>query len=941
MAKFLRHIILLVALLPWAGFLSVAQSFDGEVFRSLTLSDGLAGESVARILPSSDGRVYLATSSGVSLYDGTRILNFPLNSSAPEQPNYVYDLCEDSEGGIYAATTLGLFFRRRSDEDFSQIYPGIKRAECVLCLGGVLYVGNRDGFHICSDGGIRTVTVGASRMGVENGVRDIIADPDGNIRFLSRYALNCYSPSDGSVTSRVLTDRMPKGAALNRLVLCGDKFYVGTKNNGLYTCSLSGENVTEVGGVGNVVTTLGLTADGDVTVSCDGAGAFILDGESGRILERFNSKADSAHRLPSDAVYCFTKDERGVCYLGFYRNGMCHSYYCSPVFRCYSFDSFSTSSLPVRSFYIGDGVKLIGTGDGLYCIDERKHSVRLIPPSSLGGSHIITAITQFAGSYYIATYDAGLHRVDPRDFSVSRVGGEPLLSTTSVSCFAQSPSGTLWVGTGEGIFVLDEKGCCIRRFTENNSRIGGGMVSGMLFDSGGNCWVSSQSLSIYVAKTGIFENSNFPEGFFNREGGLGCVSGHDGLLYFTRQTKIYYTDPAMSRFGRLELPEELRGGTCYGFLDDGKGSFWIATSDGLFRTPYSLDSFQHFGYGEGMQCRYINSGGVRMDTQGNIWAGTSDGLMELDPVELERWQRDSTRKVELGELRLEGDILPVSSEDGINSGREIRLGWNLTSERLSFRFILRDYARSGDRIYQYRFLDKPLWRSVREGEDVTLERLSPGKHSFSVRLAGAPGTENTYEILVLPSAGAVLELVFLLAAICLLIMWHRYHRDTRVLLRERGEIESALMEAERESEALREKEEQEGEEEKEKYSRVKLDEMECADVVSRMKEYISTSRCYRNPELKMSDIAAVLGLSSSRLSQIFSLYLKENYYEFINRYRLEEYKRLLSDEENRRKYTLTALSEQCGFRKSNFYSTFRRVEGMTPAEYLKKHNIKV
>ena len=125
-----------------------------------------------------------------------------------------------------------------------------------------------------------------------------------------------------------------------------------------------------------------------------------------------------------------------------------------------------------------------------------------------------------------------------------------------------------------------------------------------------------------------------------------------------------------------------------------------------------------------------------------------------------------------------------------------------------------------------------------------------------------------------------------------------------------------------------------------KYARVKVDEKEFADIVERMKAYIEEKQCYTNPDLKMSDLAEVLGLSSSKLSQVFSLYVKENYYEFINRYRLEEFKRLIAEGEYK-KYTLTALSEKCGFKKSSFFSTFRRVEGMTPTEYLKKLNIKL
>lgn len=176
-------------------------------------------------------------------------------------------------------------------------------------------------------------------------------------------------------------------------------------------------------------------------------------------------------------------------------------------------------------------------------------------------------------------------------------------------------------------------------------------------------------------------------------------------------------------------------------------------------------------------------------------------------------------------------------------------------------------------------------------------------------------------------------------------MWYRYHKNTKVLLEERNEIEGALMEvelqqqqAEMEDEERRIKSEESNSDASPntpKYARVKIDEEEFAEIAQRMKSYIEESRCYTNPELKMSELAEELGMSSSKLSQVFSLFVKENYYEFINKYRLAEFKRLIEEGEYK-KFTLTALSEKCGFKKSSFFSTFRRVEGMTPTEYMKK-----
>lgn len=925
-----------------------ADIVNDEVFHFVTKEDGLSGESVARIMPDHLGRMWIATSDGISLYNGKRIVTFKLGGDG----TYVYEICESEEHAIYAATERGLFEKRQGEAEFRRIHPEVNRAETVLAFEGKLYAGNREGFHIFDKKGSRVITVGATRMGVENGVRDIKADAQGNIWFLSRYALNCYFPKTGKYRSYVVADKMPKGAALSRLAIVKDKFFIGTKNNGLFVYSLSAHTTPpyQITGVGNVITYLQATSHGEVTVATDGTGAFLLDGHTAHIKEVYQIKGDRKHQLPSNAVYCFVKDVHGVNWFGFFRFGMSYTYYKAPIFQRYHFGDFTTEGLNVRSFYIGNQVKVIGTNEGIYYVDEARKQVKLIPMEQLQGAHIITGILYYKGQYYIATYDGGLLILNPQTFAISRIPNQPLLTTATIASLDMSRDGKLWMGTGEGVFVWDGEGH-LMRYTENNSRLCGG-ITNLHFDSKGNGWACSQGISLYVAATQTFENSHFPKGFFNMETGLNCVRGHQSLMFFPQQTKIFYTNPTMTQFGQLEMPGEFVGSKCYGFLDDMRGYYWIATDQGLYRLNYQMQDLQHFGYGEGLMCQFINSDGIHMDAKGGIWVATSNGLMEVNRQALENWLRHNPYHIALYDIRRGSDLMEYALEDHANDEHSISIRWNILSEKLSFRILLQDYARLYGRLYQYKMEGDKVWRSVSDGKDVEITHLWPGIHHLKVRLAGAPATERIYQIMVLPSWLAILELVILIAAIILLLMWRNYHKNTKVLLNERNEIEGALMEIEQEkaqmevqqdleNESLEsDVEETMGKSATQKYARVKVDEKEFADIVERMKAYIEEKRCFANPDLKMSDLAEVLGLSSSKLSQVFSLYVKENYYEFINRYRLEEFKRLIAEGEYK-KYTLTALSEKCGFKKSSFFSTFRRVEGMTPTEYLKAQNIKL
>ncbi len=950
---FLPYILLLLTLISHVD--CRADIIRTERFHYITKEDGLTGESVASIMVDINNRVWLATNDGVTMYNGKQLSAFRFSRTG-SHPNYVYDICQGSDQTIYAVSGQGVFALRKGDSEFRLILEELPKAEAVFEQGGTLYVGNREGLYVYNGHKTKLITVGSSPMGIENSVRDITADGKGNIWFATRYAVNCYRPTIGTFRSYNVAKYMPEGAALSHFAFCGNLLYIGTKNNGLFVYNLQTGKLTPVKGIGNIITSVYANSRGEVCVSCDGMGASLIDGKTAVVKERFGVDAGNNHQIASDAVYCYMRTGNGTDWIGLYRYGVAHTYYSQPLFRVYTIGDFSTEGMNVRSFYIGKTEKVLGTAHGVYFVNEHNRTVHCVTPEQLGGAHIITNIYFWNDKYYIASYDAGVRVVDPHTFAVTTIADAPLLATTTANTFATDSNGRLWIGTAEGVFVLDKSGS-INHYTENNSRLCRGGITGIYFDSRGNGWLSSEGLSLYVAGTRTFESSNFPKNFFNGESGLGISRGHDGMLLFNHQNHVFYSNISMSKFGEMTIPDEIVGGQNYAFLDDMRGYYWFATDNGLFRIDYQQSLLQHFGYDEGLRCQFVNVGGVKTDANGTVWVGTSNGLMYVDYKAMQKWQHNREFSTLLYNIRKGGDLTTYDVENEINSEHRIYLSWNIVSQKLSFRVVLLDYARQSGRLYQWRLDNNDKWYSVNDATDIELKGLLPGRHHIHVRLAGAPGTEAVYTIIVLPSLLAILECALLIIAGVLLLLWYRYHKNTRMLLHERDEIEGALIEVEQAQQNAEMQIQQLGEHnitadqtaqpatqttdvQPVKYSKVRIDTAECADIVARMKAYIEEKRPFTNPELKMSDIADVLHLSSSRLSQIFSLYLGENYYEFINGYRLREFKRLIA-EGAYHKFTLTALSEQCGFKKSSFFSTFRRVEGMTPTEYLKKQNIKL
>ncbi len=117
-----------------------------------------------------------------------------------------------------------------------------------------------------------------------------------------------------------------------------------------------------------------------------------------------------------------------------------------------------------------------------------------------------------------------------------------------------------------------------------------------------------------------------------------------------------------------------------------------------------------------------------------------------------------------------------------------------------------------------------------------------------------------------------------------------------------------------------------------------LTEEQMREICNRATEYLVLSKAYLNPEMSMAILAKNTGIPSRNLSRSINTYLKRNFFEFINEMRVEEAKRKLMDLETSG-YTIDSIFEECGFRsRSTFFMVFKKVEGRTPAAWLKEQN---
>lgn len=106
-------------------------------------------------------------------------------------------------------------------------------------------------------------------------------------------------------------------------------------------------------------------------------------------------------------------------------------------------------------------------------------------------------------------------------------------------------------------------------------------------------------------------------------------------------------------------------------------------------------------------------------------------------------------------------------------------------------------------------------------------------------------------------------------------------------------------------------------------------------IFNEIKDEIQGRRLFADSNLTLPSLAARLSMKEKELSRLINECGSLNFYQFVNQFRVEEFK-ALSTSSKAKQLSILGLALEAGFSsKSTFYSVFKSQEGMTPTEYIK------
>ena len=122
-----------------------------------------------------------------------------------------------------------------------------------------------------------------------------------------------------------------------------------------------------------------------------------------------------------------------------------------------------------------------------------------------------------------------------------------------------------------------------------------------------------------------------------------------------------------------------------------------------------------------------------------------------------------------------------------------------------------------------------------------------------------------------------------------------------------------------------------------KYADKKIDSNKAHELVQQLEKVMTEEELFKNANLKSSDVAKKVHLTTHQFSQLLNDNLGKNFSVFINEYRIEAAKAMLDQNNN---LTLEAIGYECGFNsKSTFFTTFKKMVGATPSKFKNGSNL--
>lgn len=954
MRSIYKYILFLYLLLTTLPELYASQ----ETFRSLSVPDGMTDLVVNTIYKDSRGFIWFGTNSSMEKFDGVRLKKYELDVSDNNKKR-VYTITESPYYGMLCGTGGGIC---RLDTLRGVFVPFFQneitaKVNSLLCYASdTLLIATDEGLYTCNSEGIQKKLVGNNPFAPENKLTGITFSKDSMSVWLSTMdGITWYKPSTNEY-KRFVCKKTDLSNSFYNIAAIGDYLYLGTMDRGLMRFDIRNSEFSSYVDVGcSVISSLSSDGKDLLYVGTDGNGVHFVYVKRHEVVKSYRHIPGKKEGIRSNSVYSVLVDRDGLLWIGLYQIGVDYSLYQSGLFGIYKWkDKFTTKDMPVRTIAFNGNQRLIGSRDGLVFIDEGRDIVKSFNVPVLRANMIISSCYH-EGKFYVGTYGGGMYVLNPENLSISDFPEKTEETFRSGHIFSIHPDheGNLWIGTSAGLYCFNN-GKMVYHFVSSHSKIPEGNVYEIFFDSTGNGWICTETgVCMWDHSMGAIRNDVFPEGSVNNEKVRAVYESSSHELYFLPEKgKAFRTNLLMDRFSFLDEIPIFNDKQLLSIVEDGIGGMFVTSNNGLYRID-SCKNVIPYNFTDGIPDPIFTNCSSVKDSSDVFWFGNSKGLVCLEAGNINSL-RKHPYKIEITDILVNGKAPEFPIVRGKDNTYKLEIDHSNHNLRILFSGMI--YSDPSYMIYEYS-IDSESWKPLHGVSEISLYDVNDNK-VLKIRRAGYPDSQAMLYINV-ASNGFLLMLITIFVVLLLVLIYVFRKRVIECTVGNLKKFIIWLQPSEKKVDEIVSGNDWNVSENKtdntcedniddsdyqidnseDKYRNYKLSDEECKRLIKILDREMSKNKLYMNQSLKIADLAAVANTSSHALSYVFNQFLQKSYYDYINEYRVEEFKSAIQKEKYS-KYTLEALSEHCGFSsRASFFRSFKKVTGITPNEYIK--NIKM
>ena len=391
------------------------------------------------------------------------------------------------------------------------------------------------------------------------------------------------------------------------------------------------------------------------------------------------------------------------------------------------------------------------------------------------------------GVIWAGGYQSGIYRIEKRSRRVqllmpSQFGELNMLSDKSIRVLKKDRAGIVWVGGDYQLMRID------RQLVESRLYEGLREVADVAECDAQRLWVgTTEGLYLLDKQSGRAEPIALPV----ENCRIQSLCQHtDGRLYIgTYQSGLFVYDPIGKGFVHYTADNSaLLSDNICSILSDGKGGVLLGTEQGVSYLPSEGDRFYNWNRMHGLQADRFNATSGTLRRNGHFVLGSVEGAVEFG-IGVFR-PSTSTCRLRLCDLQILGESDPVPRlMEQLEQSGHIDLTYRQRS--LSLRATAVNYNYTPAYLYTWRLADEDtVWsRPVPQG-NILLRRLSPGDHRLQVRVLSSEDRREVLdemEVVLCVARPLWMGLYLWLPLLLLgggLLLYRHLHRRKRLATRE-------------------------------------------------------------------------------------------------------------------------------------------------------------